>query len=139
MLRKRLDPQVFEDKCRGLLGNNGYVLFTFDKLLERITKKLHSLVGSEADRNLLLLYLYEHSRRDRCVRERQYFANALLHADLEVVYRVEYVPGRACVEVRAVDLARMTWDALGARVARREGARARELLWWVSRGRLECG
>ena len=61
---------MFEDGCRDLLGNNGYVLFTMDKLLERITKKLHSLVVCEADRNVLLLYLYQHCRRDRIVRER---------------------------------------------------------------------
>lgn len=40
LVRKRVDSQVFEDRCRDILGNSGYVLFTLDKLLERLTKKL---------------------------------------------------------------------------------------------------
>ena len=48
---------------------------------------------------------------------------------MEMAYRIEYLKEKERVEVKVVDLARMTWDALGARQARRDGGRLREATW----------
>ncbi|OMJ72232.1 hypothetical protein SteCoe_29371 [Stentor coeruleus] len=48
LLRNTYDASKFEDKCRSLLGNDSYVFFTFDKLVNYASKSLHALANDEA-------------------------------------------------------------------------------------------
>ncbi|CAG9334351.1 unnamed protein product [Blepharisma stoltei] len=47
ILKNTYDNAKFEDKCRILLGNDAYVLFTFDKLAIYTAKALHALAHDE--------------------------------------------------------------------------------------------
>jgi len=47
VLKNTYDSAKFEDKCRMLLGNDAYVLFTFDKLAVYTAKALHTLAHDD--------------------------------------------------------------------------------------------
>lgn len=52
--------------------------------------------------------------------DRQYMVNALVALDMELGYRVEYVAEKKMVNVHVLDLARLPWESMGARHARRD-------------------
>lgn len=56
LLRNTYDANKFEDKCRNLLGNNSYVFFTFDKLVNYAAKSLHALASDEPTGKAAALY-----------------------------------------------------------------------------------
>ncbi|OMJ92886.1 hypothetical protein SteCoe_4218 [Stentor coeruleus] len=56
LLRNTLDTSKFEDKCRSLLGNDSYIFFTFDKLVNYAAKSLQALVNDDATGKASSLY-----------------------------------------------------------------------------------
>eukprot|EP00742_Colponemidia_sp_Colp-10_P004189 GILJ01004468.1.p1 GENE.GILJ01004468.1~~GILJ01004468.1.p1 ORF type:complete len:1073 (+),score=176.80 GILJ01004468.1:164-3382(+) len=57
-----MDSNRYEDEVRSLLGNNSYLLFTFDKVLSQTVKILQTIVSDETCNKLMALYIYERSR-----------------------------------------------------------------------------
>lgn len=51
-----LDQSTFEDECRRLLGINGFVVFTIDKLLQAATRHLQTLLSDDVASRLLALH-----------------------------------------------------------------------------------
>lgn len=47
VLKNTYDNSKFEDKCRSLLGNDAYVLFTLDKLANYTSKAIHAVAHDE--------------------------------------------------------------------------------------------
>ena len=56
VLKSTYDNTKFEDKCRSLLGNEAYVLFTFDKLVNYSVKSLQSLANEDFSSKCFSLY-----------------------------------------------------------------------------------
>ena len=56
LLRNTYDAARFEDKCRSLLGNDSYVFFTFDKLVNSAAKALHNVANEECTAKAAALY-----------------------------------------------------------------------------------
>lgn len=55
LVTNKLDSSAFEDACRGMLGTNGYVLFTLDKLVTKVMKLVQSML---AVRSCSSIFLY---------------------------------------------------------------------------------
>ena len=56
LIRSTYDTNRFEDKCRTLLGNDSYVFFTFDKLVNYAAKALHALANDDCTGKSASLY-----------------------------------------------------------------------------------
>ena len=56
LLRNTYDANKVEDKCRSLLGNDSYVFFTFDKLVNNAAKSLHALANDDSTAKAAALY-----------------------------------------------------------------------------------
>jgi histone deacetylase complex regulatory component SIN3 len=49
LVTNKMDSAAFEDACRGMLGTNGYVLFTLDKLVSKVMKLVQSMLAERVD------------------------------------------------------------------------------------------
>ena len=54
LVTNKLDSSAFEDECRAMLGANGYVLFTLDKLVVKMTKLVSTLLAVRPDPPLFM-------------------------------------------------------------------------------------
>lgn len=90
-LANAVESTTFEDDCRSLLGANSYVLFTLDKLVQKIFKQLQTLQNDDTSIKLFQLREYEASRSSM-YDENVYMANAcmLLNND-EACYRIHSI------------------------------------------------
>jgi paired amphipathic helix protein Sin3a len=62
LLSSTIDTTTYEDDCRTLLGAKSYVLFTLDRLVQKIYKQLQTLVADDTSVKLAMLHEYETSR-----------------------------------------------------------------------------
>lgn len=62
LLSSIIDSTKYEDDCRSLLGAKSYVLFTLDRLVQKIYKQLQILVADDTSVKLAMLHEYETSR-----------------------------------------------------------------------------
>ena len=58
----KMEPSVYEDLLRTLLGTNAYILFTLNKILHAALKQLQVLLVEDTAQKLLDLYNYERLR-----------------------------------------------------------------------------
>ncbi|GMH38495.1 hypothetical protein BSKO_06379 [Bryopsis sp. KO-2023] len=89
-LRGGLSPDEYEDHCRRLLGVKSYVLFTLDKLIERLCKQLRVLGSGDT----MDLYKYEQQRSKEASWEHRYFLNARLLLPVDQAFRIECRKGK---------------------------------------------
>lgn len=119
-----LSSAEYEDVCRSLLGNNSYVLFTVDRVMDRLVRQLR-LAASDADtKQVLDLYSYHRSHPvGNEATGHAYFANArLLLKEDEHIFRVEHRhPGQLSIQL--MDWAMEWLPALGNDEAREEAVR----------------
>jgi len=56
LMVNELDPAVFEEQARFMLGNEGYALYTFDRLLQAIVKQAQAVLIDPACEQLIRLF-----------------------------------------------------------------------------------
>ena len=56
VLKSPTEMSTFEDKCRELLENEAYLLFTFDKLVSNCVRSLNSIVSDEFSENVQSIF-----------------------------------------------------------------------------------
>ena len=56
LIKGQLEPNKFEDQCRSTLGNDSYIFFSFDKLVNCAAKSLLSLATDENSSKFLGLF-----------------------------------------------------------------------------------
>mmetsp|Transcript_21095 Transcript_21095/g.20932 ORF Transcript_21095/g.20932 Transcript_21095/m.20932 type:complete len:243 (+) Transcript_21095:217-945(+) len=56
VLKNTYDNSKFEEKCRSLLGNDAYILFTFDKLASYTAKALHAVAHDDLATKALSIF-----------------------------------------------------------------------------------
>ncbi|GMI67047.1 SIN3-like 2 [Hibiscus trionum] len=97
------DNAKFEDECRAIIGNHSYELFTLDKLIYKLVKQLQAVATDEMDDQLLQLFEYEKSRKDRKTADAVYYENArvLLHEDN--IYRLKYSSSPSRLSIQLMD------------------------------------
>lgn len=119
-LGQNVDSVTYEDTCRSLLGTNSYLLFTLDKVIQRLIKHTHNMIQSDDCANKLRqLYAYERKRvastsnlssNEKSVIARMqgevYYANALIVMPEESCYRISVkdLSGDSDVYKRQLDL-----------------------------------
>lgn len=105
LLEGHLDSSAYEDQCRSLLGNNGYVLFTLDKLLLKLVKHMQAMVMDTQTLKLWELYKYE-AARTKQVPDSVYQSNCLTLLGEEACYKVHYSAATSQLSITLVDLDR---------------------------------
>jgi paired amphipathic helix protein Sin3a len=93
LLRGNVDPSVYEDDCRALLGTNSYELFTLDKLLLKLVKQVQTVLAEEGFVRLLDLWRYENARTVP-VMDAVYHSNAHIVMGDEQAFRFEHTLDR---------------------------------------------
>ncbi|KAK8566032.1 hypothetical protein V6N12_059575 [Hibiscus sabdariffa] len=103
LLDGSVDNAKFEDECRAIIGNHSYELFTLDKLIYKLVKQLQAVATDEMDDQLLQLFEYEKSRKDRKTMDSVYYENArvLLHEDN--IYRLKYSSSPSRLSIQLMD------------------------------------
>ncbi|CAN6884560.1 unnamed protein product [Brassica oleracea] len=84
------DNTKYEDECRSALGAQSYVLFTLDKLVQKLVKQLHAVAADETDTKLVQLYAYENCRRKGRFFDLVYHENARAILHEANMYRIIY-------------------------------------------------
>lgn len=87
VLKNTYDSTKFEDKCRTLLGNDAYVLFTFDKLTTYTAKALHTLAHDEL--NVKSLPLFKKFSKNR-LNEEVYMSEFLRNIPSHQLFRLHW-------------------------------------------------
>lgn len=93
LIEGRMDPSIYEDDCRALLGTNSYQLFTIDKLVQKLVKHAQACLGEEPTARLVDLWKYENSRGLH-VMDGVYYANARVILVDEPAIRFEHTHDR---------------------------------------------
>lgn len=88
-----MDPSVYEDDCRALLGTNSYQLFTVDKLVQKVVKQAHVCLTEDTSARLIDLWRYENSRGVPSL-DAVYYSNARIVLGDEAAIRFEHTPER---------------------------------------------
>ncbi|KAE8701488.1 Paired amphipathic helix protein Sin3-like 4 [Hibiscus syriacus] len=83
------DHTKFEDDCLVILGAQSYVLFTMDKLIYNLVKRLQVVASEEMDNKLLQLYAYEKLGNSGRTIDVVYHDNARLLLRDDNIYRIE--------------------------------------------------
>jgi len=86
-----LDQMAFEYECRRLLGINGYVMFTMDKLLQAATRHLQMLLNDDVASRLLAVHAWE-ATRTRGPVEMTYYADVRELLGDDDAYRIAFDP-----------------------------------------------
>ena len=87
LLKNGIEISKFEDKCRALIGNDSYVFFTFDKLINYSAKALHSLSTDDlSNRSLPLMQKYLKPR----INEEMYLADFFTLSPTMQVFRLHW-------------------------------------------------
>ena len=89
LIEGRVEPSIFEDDCRTLLGTNSYQLFTVDKLVQKIVKQAQTCIQEDPTARLVELWKYENSRGVPC-KDQVYHANARVVLGDEPAVRFEH-------------------------------------------------
>ncbi|KAF2549695.1 hypothetical protein F2Q70_00019705 [Brassica cretica] len=84
------DNTKYEDECRSALGAQSYVLFTLDKLVQKLVKQLHAVAADETDTKLVQLYAYENCRKKERFFDLVYHENARAILHEANMYRIIY-------------------------------------------------
>ncbi|XP_051132564.1 paired amphipathic helix protein Sin3-like 3 isoform X2 [Andrographis paniculata] len=92
LLNGSSDNAKFEDECRAIIGAQSYILFTLDKLIQKLIKQLQTISTDEMDNKLLLLYAYERSRSPGTFHDKVYYQNACFLLPEDNLYRIECFP-----------------------------------------------
>ncbi|KAF8110006.1 hypothetical protein N665_0088s0024 [Sinapis alba] len=94
------DNTKFEDECRSAFGAQSYVLFTLDKLVQKLVKHLHAVAADETDTKLVQLYAYENYRKKGRFFDLVYQENAraLLHE--ANIYRIRYSSAETSLSIQ---------------------------------------
>ncbi|KAL0694479.1 hypothetical protein Bca4012_061659 [Brassica carinata] len=94
------DNTKYEDECRSALGAQSYVLFTLDKLVQKLVKLLHAVASDETDTKLVQLYAYENCRKKGRFFDLVYHENAraLLHE--ANIYRIRYSSAETSLSIQ---------------------------------------
>jgi histone deacetylase complex regulatory component SIN3 len=87
LLKNGIEPAKFEDKCRALIGNDSYVFFTFDKLINYAAKALHSLSTDDlSNKSLPLIQKFLKPR----INEEMYLADFFTLSPTMQVFRLHW-------------------------------------------------
>jgi histone deacetylase complex regulatory component SIN3 len=87
LLKNGIEISKFEDKCRALIGNDSYVFFTFDKLINYSAKALHSLSTDDlSNKSLPLMQKYLKPR----INEEMYLADFFTLSPTMQVFRLHW-------------------------------------------------
>ena len=62
LMDQSIDSNRYEEHCRQILGNQSYVLFTMDKLVQQCIKTLQMMANEESFNKLVGLFVYHRSR-----------------------------------------------------------------------------
>ncbi|CAF2082401.1 unnamed protein product [Brassica napus] len=84
------DNTKYEDECRSAFGAQSYVLFTLDKLVQKLVKQLHAVASDETDTKLVQLYAYENCRKKGRFFDLVYHENARAILHEASMYRIRY-------------------------------------------------
>lgn len=87
LLRNNLELGRYEDKCRSMLGNDSYVFFTFDKLINYTAKALVGLTADDSSSKAMAMYTkFSKSRQN----EEMYLADFFSLSPLIQVFRFHW-------------------------------------------------
>lgn len=103
LLEGGLESGAYEDQCRSLLGNNSYVLFTLDKLVQKFVKHMQTMVQDDQTLKLLQLYKYENARTLE-VKDSVYMVNCANLMSEEPCFKIQYHPKEQQLSIQIVDL-----------------------------------
>ncbi|XP_020866774.1 paired amphipathic helix protein Sin3-like 6 [Arabidopsis lyrata subsp. lyrata] len=90
LLDGSIDNTKFEDECRAIFGEQSYVLFTLDKLVQKFVKHLHAVASDETDTKLLQLHAYENYRKPGRLFDIVYHENACAILHEANIYQIRY-------------------------------------------------
>jgi paired amphipathic helix protein Sin3a len=83
------DATVFEETARKLLGYEGWVTYTLDKVFANMQKPLHALLSDDMCMQLVDAFKYENQRTNRFL-DHSYFIHAQKIVGHETCYMFEY-------------------------------------------------
>jgi paired amphipathic helix protein Sin3a len=105
LIEGRLDPSAYEDDTRALLGMSSYVLFTLDKLVQKVVKQMQLVLQEEQSHRLVELWKYEDARTAP-VHDAVYHANAHVLLQGDACFRFEHLASRS-LTVQLLDADKM--------------------------------
>jgi paired amphipathic helix protein Sin3a len=95
------DNTAYEFDCQDIIGNHSYTLFTLDRLIYKLVKKLQAIVSDDLDNKLLQFYEYQSLCKPDKYVDALYYQNvhALLHD--KNIYRFEcsFGPTRLSIQL----------------------------------------
>jgi paired amphipathic helix protein Sin3a len=94
LLEGRVDPGVYEDDVRALLGTASFQLFTLDKLVLKVVRQAAGCLADEGAARLMDLWRYE-AARGAPAPDAVYHANARVVLGDEPCFRLERAEGGA--------------------------------------------
>ncbi|XVF58163.1 hypothetical protein PTKIN_Ptkin07bG0041300 [Pterospermum kingtungense] len=103
LLDGSIDNAKFEDECRAIIGNQSYVLFTLDKLINKLVKQLQAVATDEMDNKLLQLFEYEKSRKHGKTMDSVYYENARVLLHEENIYRLKCSSSPSRLSIQLMD------------------------------------
>ncbi|PRW32936.1 SIN3 component of histone deacetylase complex isoform C [Chlorella sorokiniana] len=103
LIEGRVDASNYEDETRALLGMSSYVLFTLDKLVQKVVKQVQLVLQEEQSHRLVELWRYEAARGVPVV-DAVYHANAHVLLQGDTCFRWERLPdGKLSVQLMDAD------------------------------------
>ncbi|KAJ0237597.1 Paired amphipathic helix protein Sin3-like 6 [Hirschfeldia incana] len=97
------DNTKYEDECRSAFGAQSYVLFTLDKLVQKLVKQLHAVAADETDTKLVQLYEYENCRRKGRFFDLVYHENARAILHEANIYRIRYSSTKSSLSIQLMN------------------------------------
>lgn len=99
-LRGNIDSGKFEEKCRTLLGNDSYVFFTFDKLVNYAAKALQALTSDDQANKAAVL----HSRFSRSkLNEEMYLVESMALSPFSQIFRFHWKPEYKIISITYIE------------------------------------
>jgi paired amphipathic helix protein Sin3a len=115
-LRGLVDSSKFEEKCRNILGNDSYVFFTFDKLVNFAAKSLQALTSDDfANKTAALHSRFAKSR----LNEEMYLVEVLGVAPQSQIFRFHWNPKYRIVSITYVESPYEKLNELGVKNAQK--------------------
>ncbi|CAG9310396.1 unnamed protein product [Blepharisma stoltei] len=87
VLKNTYDNSKFEEKCRSLLGNDAYILFTFDKLASYTAKALHAVAHDDLAMKALSIFSKFSKHK---LNEEMYMAEFLAQSPSAQLFRLHW-------------------------------------------------
>ncbi|KAI9118992.1 hypothetical protein K1719_009667 [Acacia pycnantha] len=85
--------EKFEGECLAIFGPQSYMLFTLDKLIQKLVKQLQVVANFEVNDKILRLFEYENSQKPERLAHLAYLGNARVILPDDNIYRLEYSSG----------------------------------------------